>query len=370
MAWIVRFWGAIQVMKSEKDEAGLDNPWLALPFLAIYGFPWLFHPPSERERVTAVIVLPLFMILFVLGYRARARHGLICALGMGLLAVVAVRTTSTAAVLFIFAAALIGRSPPRRVAPYGLGTLIAAVALVGVWDKAVPWQWLPLVFVCALVGYYSYTGASLQGRNRWLVASRAEAERMAAQVERDRLTRDLHDLLGRSLTLIAVKAELAGRMIDGDAAQAGREIADIRLSAREALREIRQVVSGTPRLSLAGEIGRARTLLATLGIYLDAPASLPELPAPVDETLAYIAREAVTNVVRHAGPCDVRIALEYDDQTVRLTISDTGRSHYAVDGNGLSGMRGRAEALGGRFSMGRDRGTQVRVELPVTGVTR
>ncbi len=342
----------------------MDNPWLALPFVTLYAFPWLFQRPSLPELVTAAIVLPLFGLVFVIGNRAPARYGFVCAITMGLLGMVAAPMTLTAAVLFIFAAALIGRASAGRLALYRLGILTAGVAVFGLWIHAVLWQWLPVVFLCGLVGYYCQAGAALHGRNRWLVASRLEAERQAAQAERERMTRDLHDLLGRSLTLISVKAELAERLLAGDPSRAGHEIADIRSSAREALQEMRQVVSGGKSLSLRGEIGRARSLLGTLSIPVDAPDAVPQWPLAVDQTLAYVTREAVTNIVRHAGPCDVRIEVEDEGGRAWLVISDTGRG-TGGEGNGMTGMRTRVEAVGGTFALSRDGGTRLEVSVPV-----
>ena len=352
-------------MVRRSGSRGFDNPWVGLPFLAIYGFPWLFRAPARAEVVTAFLVLPLFLVLFIVGHRHGARHGLICAFGLALLGLAAAPVTLTAAVLFVFAAALIGRSPPGRRVSYGLSALTVGVAIFGLWLHAALWQWLPVVFLCAVVGYYSYVQTSLRGENDQLAVSRLEAERAAARAERDRMTRDLHDLLGRSLTQISVKAELAERLLGDEAPAAGRELREIRLGARSALQEMRQVVTDTRRLSLAEEIGLARSVLADLGIALDAPAVVPRLPLPVDQALAYITREAVTNIMRHAGACEARIQLVPEHGRIRLAIADTGARGEGREGNGVLGMRARAEALGGTFAMICGAGTQIEVVLPV-----
>lgn len=353
--------------RSDKETPGFDNPWLALPFLGIYAFPWLFVRPSLAAIVTAAIVLPVFMALFIIGNRHPARYGLVCALGMAVLGAAAAPLTLTAAALFVFAAALIGRSSAGRVTLYRLAALTAGVAVYGVWLHALLWQWLPVVFLCAIIGYYCHAGVSLHGQNRRLVASRREAERQAAQAERERMTRDLHDLLGRNLTLISVKAELAERLLTADPSRAGGELADIRSSAREALHEMRQVVSGTGQVSLAGEIDRARAMLATLAIPLEASEVPPDLPLSVDRGLAYVLREAVTNIARHAGPCRVRIAIGQETDRVRLTIRDSGLGGGGPDGRGVSGMRARIETLGGVFTLAYGKGAQVEAVVPLAG---
>ncbi len=186
-----------------------------------------------------------------------------------------------------------------------------------------------------------------------LVSDRGEEyERMSRELaiveERERVARDVHDVLGHSLTVVTVKAELAERLVDLDPTRAKGELAEIQALSRQALAEIRATVGGLRAANLADELASARTALAGAGIE----AHVPDDPGAVDPrhrtVLAWVLREAMTNVVRHsaAATCWVELA------TNRLTVRDDGRGRgERLEGNGIRGLRERVEAAGGELSI-------------------
>jgi two-component system sensor histidine kinase DesK len=182
------------------------------------------------------------------------------------------------------------------------------------------------------------------GRNLELVRAHQENARLAVANERNRFSRDLHDILGHSLTVITVKAQLANRLLDLDPARARRELADLERLCRDALADVRRAVEGYHELSLSGEVAHARQALAAAGIAADLPTTLGEVPAELHELFAWGVREGVTNVVRHSGAdrCAVRVS------PARLEVRDNGRgaTGEAAHGNGLRGLRERAAAMG------------------------
>lgn len=192
----------------------------------------------------------------------------------------------------------------------------------------------------------------------------AEAEgALALANERNRFGRDLHDILGHSLTVITVKAELAGKLIDVAPERARAEIADLERLSREALTDVRRAVEGYREITLAGELARARSALAAAGIQAQLPAAFDSLEPDLDELYAWTVREGVTNVLRHSGARTCTITFDRNG----LSVSDDGKgvSHEqkagkALSGNGIRGLEERATAIG----------CTARLESPSGGGTR
>jgi two-component system sensor histidine kinase DesK len=193
---------------------------------------------------------------------------------------------------------------------------------------------------------------------------------LSVAAERERIGRDLHDILGHSLTAISIKAGLAARLVDQDATAARSEIADIEDIARRALDDVRATASGYREVSLATEIASARSVLLAAGVEARVPSAVEPVPRAVSELFGYVVREAVTNVVRHseATTCTVELTRDSvsitDDGRGFVPGAPTGGSAHA-GGSGLNGLAARVDAAGGRFSVRSEpgRGTVVRAEL-------
>jgi len=201
-----------------------------------------------------------------------------------------------------------------------------------------------------------------------LKLSHDEVRRLAALAERERIGRDLHDLLGHTLSLVALKSELAARLVDSDAGAARRELIEVGRVAREALVQVRSAVTGIRIAGLAAELASARLLLESDGIAFDYALAPVALPQEVEQVLAMALREAVTNIQRHARASSARVELKAEGTDVVLCIRDDGRGGAMSPGNGLCGMRERIEALGGCLRVesapGRGACVEARVPLP------
>lgn len=200
-------------------------------------------------------------------------------------------------------------------------------------------------------GVLAVTAGRISGeRQRALNISRRENASLAVQAERNRMARDLHDILGHSLTVITVKSELAGRLLEAGATDRARaEVADLERLSREALADVRRAVEGYREISLAGELSRAREALAAAGVRAVIPSTTDEVVGDERELFAWLVREGVTNVIRHSGASTCRIGIGAHS----ASVSDDGRSAAAIGragspmrGNGLRGLRERAEAAG------------------------
>jgi two-component system sensor histidine kinase DesK len=199
-------------------------------------------------------------------------------------------------------------------------------------------------------------------RNIEILQVREENARLALDDERNRFARDLHDILGHSLTVITVKAELANRLIDVDATRAKAELDDLERLSRDALADVRRAVEGYRELTLPGELARARTALSAAEIEADLPNSTDDVASDARELFAWAVREGITNVIRHSGARRCTVVLGEHEVEVR----DDGRGAASTGaGHGLTGLRERASALGGTVvTQSLDPGFSLKVVLP------
>lgn len=281
---------------------------------------------------------------------------------------------------FIYTSASVAGRLTARQAALAFTGLTFLTFLLGVLTAA-PWATIALMlFLVPAVGATVATFSRAIRTNRELRLARREIARLAVSEERLRFARDLHDLLGHTLSLIALKSELAGQLIAEDSGQAQREVRDIEAAARTALQEVREAVAGYRQATLASELQRARELLAAAGIYSSIQDDAGVLPAPLESLLTWVVREGVTNVIRHSRARHCVVSLRRQPGEVRLTITDDGQgnslsAHAArqegAGGNGLRGLAERVAALDGRCEAGPagERGFRLAVSLPLRAAT-
>jgi two-component system sensor histidine kinase DesK len=253
-----------------------------------------------------------------------------------------------------------------------------------------------VIVIAPLAALFSYSAARRVETTNMLRRTRAELARAAAAEERLRIARDLHDLLGHSLSLITLKAELAGRVIGTDPDRAAREIGELEGVARQSLADVREAVAGFRQPDLTAELAAARQLLETAGMTarIDAAAT-GGLPQEVDAALAWTVREGTTNVVRHSRATQVSILVSAGPGTAVAEIRDNGpawpgggarhaqaahalahtagpaaitRARPALAGSGLAGLAERVRALGGELAAGAvdGQGFLLRVVVPLS----
>ncbi|WP_202871727.1 sensor histidine kinase [Kribbella pratensis] len=197
-----------------------------------------------------------------------------------------------------------------------------------------------------------------------LNAARKDMAELAVQEERNRFARDLHDILGHSLTVITVKAELAGKLIEANPTRAAAEVADVESLARAALADVRAAVAGYRELSLAGELVSARAALQAAEVKADLPTTVDEVPEQNRELFAWVVREGVTNVVRHSGAkrCTIRLT------ATQIEVLDDGKGPTpggGASGHGLVGLRERANQAGASVQIGQAPGGGFRLAVRV-----
>jgi two-component system sensor histidine kinase DesK len=197
--------------------------------------------------------------------------------------------------------------------------------------------------------------------------SQDEILRLATLAERERIGRDLHDLLGHTLSVVALKSELARKLIDRDIDAARREIAEVERVARDSLSQVRNAVSGIRSTALSSELMAATALLEAQGLKVKCETENVKLPADRETVLALSLREAATNVRRHSGASVVTIRVRKEAAVVVVEVADDGKGGRIVPGNGLNGMRERLDTVGGSLSLwpNPSGGTLLRASVPL-----
>jgi two-component system sensor histidine kinase DesK len=350
-------------------------PYLWLLYLGFFTIDPLFRDAAPWKWPALAAVVAVFLPLYFRGYWARSGRETLGVVGaITLLGVVYLPFNYSAWGLFIYAGCYLGYGfRPLRAFLYLLGICALVVAEGLVLDLPV-WVWLAGATMTGIIGASNIHFAEVRRKNQHLKAAREEVERLAKTAERERIARDLHDLLGHTLTVIAVKSELAVKLAERDPERSRREIREVHEISRQTLAEVRRAVRGYrgAGAGLAAELEGVRRTLLSAGVAVEVAAAPGELErlgrraGPEREAALVLAlREAVTNVLRHAGAATCRIAVAEADGRIRLEMSDDGRGGEAPEGAGLAGMRERVEALGGAVARDGARGTRLLVELPL-----
>ncbi len=227
-----------------------------------------------------------------------------------------------------------------------------------------------VLFFCVIFGLSNFAFAQQARTNSLLERANSEIERLSQEAERERIARDLHDLLGHTLTVITVKLDLARRLLshdpDGDV-RARNEIVEAEQTARNALAEVREAVSGYRAEGLDAEISRARRSLLSADVKLTTTLAPVNLSSSQVNVLCLALREAVTNIVRHAHATVCHVALLEKDRTIHFTIEDNGLGGQIREGNGLRGMRERVQSMAGAVKLtgSANGGTSLEITLPL-----
>lgn len=346
-----------------KDQDWTGYVWLVyLVYFLI--LPFLMGAPAWQCAAT-VAGTAAAVPLYFLGYWLRGRRVLWVVGGFALLGTLFASINAGAATMFIFAATYLGRIGDLPQAFTWLGVLLAAIGLEAWLLQLPPTVWIPALFFSSLLGSVVIQWVHRKALSDKLLAAQAEKEHLAKVAERERIARDLHDLLGHTLSVIVLKSELASRLTASDPERAAGEIRDVERISREALTQVRAAVRGYRSAGFDGELKVALQALEAAGIQVETSVERPELSAAQETVFAMALREAVTNVVRHAQATVCRLTLRRVGRYCEMVVADNGLGGSLNEGSGLSGMRERVEALGGALERDGSHGTQLRIRVPV-----
>jgi two-component system sensor histidine kinase DesK len=365
--WLVCFlFPIISLVQTPLAPLRLYPALAALVFFAA-SYTWLMwhHPASSgaRKRSHSPLSLTLFGVLVALVLALSLIYG------------------NAFLWLFIGVSAIAGVMLPMRSAFVAvvIFTLLPLGISVGTSGGIAQVNWLqliPLMLLVRGIGVDMIGVARLSGAIRELHAVRGELTRLKVEEERTRLARDLHDLLGHTLSMITLKSELAGRLVEQEPARAVQEMREVERVSRQTLREVRVAVAGSRQPRLESELDGARQMLSAARVTCKVEYTLGELEPSIDAVLAWTVREGVTNVIRHSRARHCLIRLTHEHRTICAEIiNDRSREQESEDakvrtGSGLSGLNERVISLGGRMEAGLlqtegNKSFRLWVELPI-----
>jgi two-component system sensor histidine kinase DesK len=338
---------------------------------------YFFFEPAYRHSFAVwmefAIFYAAFLILFFLVTELTGRRQVVAFLLFFLIVFLYYPLNQQAYVVFVYPFAVLCLFLGR------LRTLFLALAAVMA-EVVVETRYLShlydtaesVLFYCVFFGLSNFAFAQQARTNTLLERANSEIERLSQEAERERIARDLHDLLGHTLTVIAVKLDLARRLLSRDLSsdldRARNEIAEAEQTARNALADVREAVSGYRAEGLDAEIGRARRTLLSANVQLATALAPVNLTSRQLNVLCLALREAVTNIVRHTHATVCQATLFEKDDTVHFSIEDNGLGGQIREGNGLRGMRERIQSMAGTLKLtgSANGGTSLEITLPLT----
>lgn len=229
------------------------------------------------------------------------------------------------------------------------GTAISVAIATGLWLDSLDAA-LSIGFSTYFAGVGTFLVRSLVDVVGQLRRTREQLANTAVAEERLRFSRDLHDLLGHTLSVIVVKAEAIRRLVGSDPDAAATHAHDVEAIGRRALADVRDAVSGYRSMRLADAIAAARTALGAADVELEVANASGSIGPQAETLLGWVIREGTTNVLRHSGARHCRIVVTSGPNLARVEISDDGHGAAAPEGDGLAGLRERLQALGGEIS--------------------
>lgn len=355
-------------MTSTSYNRGKSWTHLVWLFYLIFFFihPFYSHANWKVWAIT-VMAAAVFVVLYLGLFTVRkpwkyAFLGGIIALGVGF-----TPFNPGSSVFFIYASASLPFlfKKPSRTVTLLMGLL--SLAAIEAFAFHVPTEFLFTVYIISIpVCVANIFVAQRDRATERLQVANEEIEQLAKVAERERIARDLHDVLGHTLSVIILKSELAQKLVDRDPERAKAEIRDVEQTSREALAEVRNTIRGYRVSSIDAELSHAKAALQTAGVHVSAETARVPLDAVQESVLALVVREAVTNVVRHADAHNCMLRLASGNGHCLLEIQDDGKGGELVEGNGIRGMRERVEALGGTVQREVSRGTRLTIRIPIT----
>lgn len=352
------------------------TPYLLLIYLPFFFVPIALFYRQPIELVWATIATIGFLVVYFRCYWVPSKQYIYHVLAILLIGSFSAFLSPTANTFFIYAGAMCSRLSSVKFAVTTIfGILLWMAAISFAFDLSM-YFYVPGLAFTAIVGLMNTYQHALQQNKQALILSRKETQRLAKVAERERIARDLHDLIGHTFSVITLKADLAGRLLDKDVNKARVEIKQLEDIARDALSQVREVVSGYRTSDLLSELANAKNVFAGVDIHFsyhfeNLDEKFIDINTVVNKELAIILRELVTNILRHANAHNVTVSIKKRNEKIVLSVFDDGRGFEQTNpsGFGIKGIEERVSQLVGTLliqSGGSFKGTLSEVALPIS----
>lgn len=344
------------------------SPYVWLIYLPLFFIPVIISHHESMDLVWTALALITFLGLYFHAYWVKSQYVIYHIIAIGLLGTLVAFITPTACTLFIYAGAFCSRLMPHKYAMTVLASLLVWIASISWLFGFEMYFYQPALIFTLIVGILNIYQCALHQNKQELILSRKETQRLAQVAERERIARDLHDLIGHTFSVITLKADLAGRLLDKgldkDLEKARIEIKQLENISRDALSQIREVVSGYRTSDLLSELANAKNVFNSVDIdfqyqFENIDEQQIELDSTSNKELAIVLRELVTNIIKHAKATQVSAIIKHQDGKIVLAMQDDGQGfensqrsqHTEHKGFGIKGIEERIQKLKGFVSI-------------------
>lgn len=342
-------------------------PYVWLVYLSIFFTSLYSFSRGEHAYLISAIATVLFLVVYFHAYRANSKlvkYDILLILGIGtLLATI----TPGASVFFVYAGAFCCRLGDAKAAFIGLFFIVLWAGVSSFLLSLSVFFFVPAILFSLLIGGVNIYQWEMDKKRKEIILSKQEIRDLAKTAERERIARDLHDLIGHTFSVITLKAELAGKLFDKDLPRAKHEVLELENISRDALKQIREVVTGYRTSDLNTELAHAKFVLESNEINFVYQIDELSISEAVNKELAIILKELVTNVLKHAQASKVRVEIRQQQNHAIMTLSDNGVGIAVnlTNGFGLQGIKERIQKLSGKLTLESKQGTHFVIEVPL-----
>lgn len=349
-----------------QDEDIGYSVYINLLFLSLFFGNLYFRPVHGFELAIIIAGLITFLILYFRAFSAPENNLVFYIIAICVIGVALSEINLGGNIFFVYAAAFSGEFYNKRKAFFTLFLVLMFIGLYAVITDKSSYFWIPAIFMSITLGLLSIHRNEVLRKNKALKQSQQETQQLAKIAERERISRDLHDLLGHSLSVITLRSELASKMIDKGLSLTTiqSEINAVEAISRQTLAQVRDAVKGYNIATIKGELLHVKVATDAANIELITTIERPQLTPEIEAQLALIIREAITNVIRHAETKKTWVTLRQVATHLTLTISDQGRINRIEEQSGMQSMRTRINHIGGEMKIETTPNTQLIFTLP------
>jgi len=359
-------------MKTCGSPLFLERPWIWLIFSLYYFVPVYYMNLDTPRYIFLIGAYLAFVILYLWATTLKTHQMWKPILAIMAIALIVTPISPGSSSIFPYIGFLIGFSYSTRTYLVLLGTsIVGIIALHFYYLYPVPFFAFPAISGIVTISLWGYIERiRLSSRVRWL-QSREEIQQLAVIAERERIARDLHDILGHTLSSIALKAELAEKLLKQEKKEdAQQHVAELHKIARESLSLVRQTVSGYKHRGLSGEVIQLCDKLRQNGFSVDINGEIPTLSPRAETALILALTELTTNVLRHSNGNHCQLSFAVSSDNVTISMQDNGCTRSITPGNGLNGIQERLHALAGDISAHINNGCRFDISLPAYELTQ